>query len=261
MDVSGVWRLVSIRGMNPETFEMEWITAEDLSARPEGDLLKMMQNALFMFEDGGVAKVLSEVKIPEGTPQEEIDAFVASSRAELIDGDLFMVQKWAWKAEGDDLFVSDNSHAEVFGETLDPFRKAEVAGNTLVILDNYQIVKIDEMPTEVKKTVKEVKEITPEMQAAAGEYKRLYIKMVCSETKEDQEEAKLILNADGTGTSYRDDLEIKIKEWSINGTEFKMTEKFLGTIDYVGTLENGHLDIFNGDPSNGMTYEYVFDKQ
>lgn len=261
MDVSGVWRLVSIRGMNPETFEMEWITAEELSGRPEGDLLKMMQNALFMFEDGGVAKVLSEVKIPEGTPQEEIDAFVASGRAELIDGDLFMVQKWAWKAEGDDLFVSDNSHAEVFGETLDPFRKAEVAGNTLVILDNYQIVKIDEVPTEVKKTVKEVKEITPEMQAAAGEYKRLYIKMVCSETKEDQEEAKLILNADGTGTSYRDDLEIKIKEWSINGTEFKMTEKFLGTIDYVGTIENGTISVFNGDPEKPMTYEYVFAKQ
>ncbi len=261
MDVSGVWRLVSIRGMNPETFEMEWITAEDLSARPEGDLLKMMQNALFMFEDGGVAKVLSEVKIPEGTPQEEIDAFVASGRAELIDGDLFMVQKWAWKAEGDDLFVSDNSHAEVFGETLDPFRKAEVAGNTLVILDNYQIVKIDEMPSEVKKTVKEVKEITPEMEAVAGEYKRLYIKMVCSDQKETDKEARLVLNADGTGMSYRDDLEIKIKEWTINGTEFKMTEKFLGTIDYTGTLENGTISAFNGDPTNPMTYEYVFAKQ
>ena len=31
MDIGSVWRLVSIRGMNPETFEMEWITAEELS--------------------------------------------------------------------------------------------------------------------------------------------------------------------------------------------------------------------------------------
>ena len=261
MDVKGIWRLVSVRGMNPSTFEMEWIPAEELSSRPDDDFLKMMRDAFFMFEDAGVLKVLTPVQIPEGTPQEEIDAFVASGRAELIDGELFMSHKYCWKNEGDDLFVSDNSKGELLGEAIDPFRKAEVAGNTLVILDQYQIVKIEEMPTDVKKTVKEAKEITPEMEAVAGEYKRLYIKMVCSETREEDGEARLVLNADGTGMSYRDDLEIKIKEWSINGTEFKMTEKFLGTIDYTGTLENGHLDIYNGDPSKPMTYEYVFDKQ
>ncbi len=260
MDVKGIWRLVSVRGMNPETFELEWITAEELSSRPEGDFLKMMQDAMFMFEEGGVLKVLSPVKIPEGTPQSEIDELVASGRAELIDGDLFMSSKWEWKMDGDDLYVSDGSQAEVFGEKIDPFKKAEVAGNTLVIIEQYQIVKIDEMPTEVKKTVKEVKEVTPEMKAAAGEYKRLYTKMVCSDEKETDKEAKLVLNEDGTGKSYRDDLEIKIKEWSVNGTEFKMTEKFLGTIDYTGTIEGGKIDVFNDDPSKPMTYEYVFEK-
>ena len=261
MDVKGAWRLVSVRSMNPETFEPEWLTAEDLSSRPDGDYLKMMRDTIYLFEEDGVVKVLTPVKIPEGTPQEEIDAFVASGEAELIDGDLFMSHKWQWKEENGDLFVSDNSHAEVFGETLDPFRKSEVAGNTLVILDQYQIVKIDEMPSEVKKTVKEVKEITPEMEAVAGEYKRLYIKMVCSDQKETDKEAKLVLNADGTGMSYRDGLEIKIKEWTINGTEFKMTEKFLGTIDYTGTIENGTISVFNGDPEKPMTYQYVFAKQ
>ena len=260
MDVKGIWRLVSAAALDPQTFEMGWVTVEEIANRPDDDYLKMMQDAMFMFEDGGKLKVLSPVKIPEGTPQSEIDEFVASGRAEIIDDDLFMVNYYAWKAEGDDIFVSDNSEAEVFGEKLDSFKKAEVLGNTLIILDMYQIVRIDEMPTEVKKTVKEVKEATPEMLAVAGEYKRLYTKMVCSEEKEEGEEAKLVLNADGTGMSYRDDLEIKIKEWSVNGNEFKMTEKFLGTIDYTGTIEGGKIDVYNDDPSKPMTYEYVFEK-
>jgi hypothetical protein len=39
-----------------------------------------------------------------------------------------------------------------------------------------------------------------------------------------------------------------------------MTEKFLGTIDYTGTIEGGKIDVFNDDPSKPMTYEYVFEK-
>ena len=40
-----------------------------------------------------------------------------------------------------------------------------------------------------------------------------------------------------------------------------MTEKFLGmTIDYTGTLKDGELHIYNGDPSSDLTYEYVYKK-
>ena len=40
-----------------------------------------------------------------------------------------------------------------------------------------------------------------------------------------------------------------------------MTEKFLGsTIDYTGTLKDDKLDIFNGDPDDMWTYEYVYKK-
>lgn len=41
-----------------------------------------------------------------------------------------------------------------------------------------------------------------------------------------------------------------------------MTEKFLGiSIEYTGTLADGKLDIFNADPNDDLTCEYVYEKQ
>ena len=41
-----------------------------------------------------------------------------------------------------------------------------------------------------------------------------------------------------------------------------MEETFLGiTVEYNGTLTDGKLDIFNGDPSDDLTCEYVYEKQ
>ena len=68
------------------------------------------------------------------------------------------------------------------------------------------------------------------------------------------------LQANGTGKSYRNDLEITVPTWSCENGEFKLTEKFLGTIDYTGKLEGNQLTLFNGDPSNPLTCMYVFEK-
>ncbi len=94
----------------------------------------------------------------------------------------------------------------------------------------------------------------------AGTYKGEYVKMVGSDEKE-TEEFSVELKKDGTGTSSRDGAEYKIT-WSIDGENFKMTEKFGPlTIDYNGTLKDGKLDIFNGEATNSFTYEYVYNKQ
>ena len=99
------------------------------------------------------------------------------------------------------------------------------------------------------------------LRAAAGTYKGIYTKYVGDTTKIENEEFSLELKDDGTGTSNRDGASYKVT-WKIKGTEFSMTEKFAGlTIDYNGTLENGKLDIFNGDKNDNFTYEYVYEKK
>ena len=41
-----------------------------------------------------------------------------------------------------------------------------------------------------------------------------------------------------------------------------MTETFAGmSIDYNGTLDDGKLEIYNGDKDDDFTYMYVYEKQ
>ena len=50
------------------------------------------------------------------------------------------------------------------------------------------------------------------------------------------------------------------QELNLENGEFKLTEKFLGTIDYTGKLEGNQLTLFNGEPTNPLTCMYVFEK-
>ena len=173
------------------------------------------------------------------------------------DGFVYMIDLKDWKEEDGKVFIDSKEHGEVFGEEISPWREVIEEGNTLIVLDNYQIVKVGEAPTSVRKVEK--KELTEEMKAAVGTYKGLYTKMVCSEDKEEKE-FTLELKDDGTGVHKRDDLEIKIPEWSVEGGEVKLTEKFFGKIEYTGKLAGKNLSLFNGDPEAPMTYEYVYEK-
>ena len=98
------------------------------------------------------------------------------------------------------------------------------------------------------------------MLAAVGVYKGLYTKMVGSDTKQ-EEKFTLTLNDDGTGRQQRNNLDIKIPDWTVEDGKVKLTEKFLGKIDYTGTLDGTKLSLFNGDPENSFTMEYVYEKQ
>ena len=100
------------------------------------------------------------------------------------------------------------------------------------------------------------------MKKAAGTYKLVYSKFVGDpDTAKREEEWTIELNEDGTGKSNRDNSSYTV-EWSIDGENIKITEKFLAlTIDYNGTLKDGKLDVFNGDKTNDLTLEAVFNKQ
>ena len=102
-----------------------------------------------------------------------------------------------------------------------------------------------------------------ELTADAGTYKGVYTKFVGDDesAKVEDEEFNLELKADGTGKHNRDGESFDIT-WNLEGENFSMHETFLGmSIDYTGTLANGKLDIFNGDPNDDLTCEYVYEKE
>ena len=262
MDIKGLWTQVAAKGLNAETFKMEWFTNEELNALPDDNFLKMMANSMVIIEDD-YAQIMNPVNVPEGTPQEEIDEFIASGKAAMIDGKLMMVKKLEIKFEDGKYLIDSGERGTVFDEPINPWKPIEEFGNTLILMDQYQIVRVGEKPSEVKKTVKVVKEATPESTAAAGTYIGKYTKFVGDPdtAKNEDEPFKLVLNADGTGTHYRNDLEINIPEWSIDGADIKLTEKFIGTIDYTGTLSGNSLTLFNDDPQKPLTCMYIYEKE
>ena len=100
-----------------------------------------------------------------------------------------------------------------------------------------------------------------DLSSYVGSYKGEYTKMVIDTEKNTDEEFSVELKSDGTGVSRRNGAEYNIT-WSIDGENFKMTERFGPlTIDYNGTLKDGKLDIFNGDKEQPATYEYIYNKQ
>lgn len=100
-----------------------------------------------------------------------------------------------------------------------------------------------------------------DLSAYAGTYEGDYTKLVGDTKQTTDEEFSLVLNADGTGKHNRDGESYDV-EWSIDGEKFKMSDKFGPlTVDYTGTLKDGKLDIFNGDPEDIWTYEYVYTKK
>ncbi|MBQ9827466.1 MAG: hypothetical protein IJM62_02165 [Lachnospiraceae bacterium] len=95
---------------------------------------------------------------------------------------------------------------------------------------------------------------------AAGTYKCHQIKLV-GDSDWTEEDSTLTLNADGTGKHARDNNEFNVT-WKLDGENFSMEETFIGDpIVYTGTLKDGKLDIFNGDPEDIWTYEYLYEKE
>ena len=96
----------------------------------------------------------------------------------------------------------------------------------------------------------------------AGTYKLEYTKYVGDpETSKNIEDWTIILDKNGKGKSNRDGASYDV-EWSIKSDDVIVTEKFAGiSNEYNGTLKEGRLDIFNGDKTNDITLEAVFNKQ
>ncbi len=94
---------------------------------------------------------------------------------------------------------------------------------------------------------------------AVGTWIGQYTKFVAdSDDARNIEEFSLELKADGTGVHHRDDMDFDVK-WKLDGENFTMDEKFIGDpIVYTGTLKGDDLSIFNGDPEDIWTCQYVY---
>jgi|GEM_PF-2397372 hypothetical protein len=76
-----------------------------------------------------------------------------------------------------------------------------------------------------------------------------------------EHEWELVLDAEGKGTSKRDGAEYDLT-WELDGEKIPFKETFAGiTIEYNGTLKDGVLNFFDGDPESAITCEYVFNKK
>ena len=94
------------------------------------------------------------------------------------------------------------------------------------------------------------KPVSGDAAKAVGEWTGVYCKFVGDENGVTDDPFSLILNADGTAVSHRGDMDYSAT-WSMDGADVTMTEKFMGmTIDYTGTLTDGVLHLFNGDPKD-----------
>lgn len=93
---------------------------------------------------------------------------------------------------------------------------------------------------------------------AAGDWTGVYTKFVGDTDGVTDSPFSLTLKADGTAISHRDGADYDAV-WSMDGDDVTLTEKFMGmTIDYTGTLYDGVLHLFNGDPKDDFSCEYVY---
>lgn len=96
-------------------------------------------------------------------------------------------------------------------------------------------------------------------QSAAGIYVGQFTHVMGDpENVRDTSPFSLELKADGTGVHHRDGMDFELR-WELEGEKITVTERFIGVeLPYNGTLRNRELVLFNGDPANPWTVEYVY---
>ncbi len=96
-----------------------------------------------------------------------------------------------------------------------------------------------------------------EAEKAAGKYIGQYTKFVGDpeDVKDETDDFYLELKPDGTGLHHRNGLDINIT-WKLEEGVFSMDE--MSMIQYTGAFTDGGLVIYNGDPTNDLTCQYVY---
>ena len=130
MDALGVWKIRNAQQFDAATMKLVDKNVDDILADtsiPEDE--KQMLRAKFIFKDDGY--VYTALPVPEEMPQEEIDEYLASGEAWLVDG-LLGIERKEWKEEDGKLLV----------ETDDGFEEAPATENGFEVFHFFRIVKM-----------------------------------------------------------------------------------------------------------------------
>ncbi len=117
MNPIGQWKVSAL--LSAADGEMKWVTREEAEKIEDFDL--SMFDAITEFRPDGT--VCDLIRIPQGTPQAEIDKAVAEGCE--VAGDCIVAGKHAWKEEDGKILYNTNITGEIFDEELSPWAEIE----------------------------------------------------------------------------------------------------------------------------------------
>ena len=137
MNIIGTWKVAEVQDILNKT----WRTAEDITADAAApDYLKEGIAYRYNFTEDGQMQVL--FPIPAGTPQEQIDAALASGELKLFDEKTMVLEAKEWKEEDGKLLFNSGAKGEVLGETVSPWIEL-VPVSDLLEMTTYRLKKED----------------------------------------------------------------------------------------------------------------------
>ena len=117
MNQIGQWKVSAV--LSAMDGEMKWVMREEAEKIEDFDL--SMFDAITEFRPDGT--VCDLIRIPQGTPQAEIDKAVAEGCE--VAGDCIVAGKHAWKEEDGKILYNTNITGEIFDEELSPWAELE----------------------------------------------------------------------------------------------------------------------------------------
>ena len=139
MEILGVWKIKTAQTFDAATMKLVEKNVEDILADTSiSDDDKQMLNAKFIFKDDGF--VYTTLPIPEDMPQEEIDEYIASGEAWIVDG-MLGIERKEWKEEDGKFRFNSGTKGEVLGEAIDPWNDIAVNDGGSIKFFTYVLVK------------------------------------------------------------------------------------------------------------------------
>lgn len=139
MDVLGTWKIKSAQTFDAATMKLVERNAEDILADESIDSSdKKMLVSKFIFKDDGF--VYTAFPITDDMPKEEIDEYIASGEAWLVDG-MLGIERKEWKEEDGKIKFNSGTKGEVMGEAIDPWMEITENEDGSIKLFTYVLVK------------------------------------------------------------------------------------------------------------------------
>ena len=139
MEILGTWKIKTAQTFDAATMKLVEKNVEDILADTSiSDDDKQMLNAKFIFKDDGF--VYTTLPIPEDMPQEEIDEYIASGEAWIVDG-MLGIERKEWKEEDGKFRFNSGTKGEVLGEAIDPWMDIAVNDDGSIKFFTYVLVK------------------------------------------------------------------------------------------------------------------------